>query len=597
MQLSIRFLPTRRCCYSIILVLALTCANAKLAAQIRFSGTFAYSAVGTTVAFGVSRIDNFNLIGSRSGTLAIQLWATTFPYTGFTNLFGNRIAEVELGTLLGGYYLSPVARTTILSNLPSPGYYNIVFVLAEWNGFQWVTVDHGNFPAYQLFGVVAPPPIVTPPPPTVSPPVIVIHPVPLSLNEGGSGTLFVSVTGTPPFGFQWFRNGVAIPGKTEVILTLANVQIAESGSYTVRVSNEAGSMTSNVSTVTVIEQLRAPVIINQPANQSIPEGSKVTFTVTVASSVGLQYVWTRNGVEIPGATFATLILNNVRQNDEGLYEARISNIAGSTTSIPASLKVQTKSTLSNLSVRTSLATGQTLTLGAVVSGVSKQVLVRAAGPALNKFGLVGLNDPRIDLFQSGSTPSATNNDWDSSLSPIFSSVGAFAFDAGSKDAAILEILNGAFTVQANGTGPGTILVEAYDVSGGTNSKLVNVSARNYVGTGDNILIAGFAISGSGTKQLLIRAIGPALRAFGVDRVLADPVVTIFDSQSKSLNFNDNWNSSLSSVFSQVGAFPLPVGSLDSAMVVTLPAGAAYTVQVTGVNGGTGEALVEVYEIP
>jgi hypothetical protein len=61
--------------------------------------------------------------------------------------------------------------------------------------------------------------------------------------------------------------------------------------------------------------------------------------------------------------------------------------------------------------------------------------------------------------------------------------------------------------------------------------------------------------------------------------------------------NDDWNGSLAAVFSQVGAFPLTAGSKDAAVVLTLTAGKSYTVQVAGANGGVGEALVEVYEVP
>ena len=98
------------------------------------------------------------------------------------------------------------------------------------------------------------------------------------------------------------------------------------------------------------------------------------------------------------------------------------------------------------------------------------------------------------------------------------SVGAFGFTTGSKDAAFLQRLNAAYSIQARGTGPGVVLVEAYDTGDITAARLVNVSARNRVGTGDDILIAGFNIAGTGLKQLLIRAVGPKLRDFGVEGI-------------------------------------------------------------------------------
>lgn len=658
---------------ALLFIFGLLGASGDLVAQIKFSGTFAYSAVGNTVTFGVTRIDNFRPIGTISGTLAIQLWTTTLPYSGISTLVGNKVAEVQLGTLLGGYYISPITRTTVLSNLPAPGYYNIVFVLAEWNGFQWLTVDYGNFPSYQPIGVVvSPPTISTQPQPlsltvggsgtlsvagtgtqplsfqwfkngvaisgktdvtlvfanaqagdagsytvrvtnsagtvtsepaavTVSQaataPAITTQPQPLALSVGGSGTISVVSSGSAPLSFQWFRNGNALSGKTDTSLSFSNAQIADSGAYTVRVTNSAGSVLSGTATISVAEHTQPPVIVTQPADQTVTEGASVTLTVIASSGTSLQYAWTRNGSVVAGATSSTLKLNSVSRSDEGVYAVRVTNSAGSVTSNQAAVSVLPASALSNLSVRTTLASGQTLTLGAVISGGSKDILIRAAGPVLGKFGLNGMTDPKLDLFRGGASPAASNDDWNSSLSSTFTAVGAFAFDAGSKDAAIRESLNGAFTVQAKGTGPGAILVETYDVTGGTGRRLVNVSARNHVGTGDEILIAGFAISGTGIKRVLIRAIGPTLGAFGVDGALADPLVRVFDSRNTIVGSNENWENSLSATFSQVGAFPLAAGSKDAAIVLSLPAGASYTVQVSGADGGTGEALVEIYEVP
>ena len=79
-------------------------------------------------------------------------------------------------------------------------------------------------------------------------------------------------------------------------------------------------------------------------------------------------------------------------------------------------------------------------------------------------------------------------------------------------------------------------MEAYDAAGGVSPRLVNLSARNQVGSGADILIAGFALSGSGTKQVLIRAIGPTLTAFGVGRKLADPRPVPYTHLTPPANF-------------------------------------------------------------
>ena len=117
-----------------------------------------------------------------------------------------------------------------------------------------------------------------------------------------------------------------------------------------------------------------------------------------------------------------------------------------------------------------------------------------------------------------------------------------------------------------------------------------------VGTGDNILIAGFVISGTGTMNVLVRAVGPTLASYGVTGTLVDPQLALYDGGTVIAS-NDNWSSSLTPIFDSVGAFHLLDASKDAALVVTLQAGKPYTVQVSGVGGTTGEALIEIYMVP
>ena len=207
-----------------------------------------------------------------------------------------------------------------------------------------------------------------------------------------------------------------------------------------------------------------------------------------------------------------------------------------------------------------------------------------------------MTDPRLELY-NGQTRVFANDDWPQTLSSVFPTVGAFALGNGSKDAGFLQTVDGTRSIMAQGTGAGVVLVEAYDTGAPSAARLVNVSARNRVGTGDDILIAGFNISGTGgPKPLLIRAVGPGLAALGVPGTLADPKLEIFDGNGAKVVENDSWNASLAAVFSSVGAFALPAGSRDAALVVSLPPG-SYTAQVSGVGGLTGDAIIEVYELP
>jgi hypothetical protein len=347
-----------------------------------------------------------------------------------------------------------------------------------------------------------------------------------------------------------------------------------------------------------------PAFAAQPEGQTAEVGASVTFSASVTGSPVPALQWRRNGSAIAGATTASLVIASVIAADAGDYTLVATNSAGTATSNVARLTVTTpppaidpNARLSNLSVRTPLAAAQTLIVGVVVGGGSREVLVRAAGPALASFGLAGaMVDPRLELF-SGATSVFTNDDWPAALAPTFLSVGAFAFPNSSRDAAFLRPLSGAASVQARGTGAGVLLVEAYDTGAASAARLVNVSARNFVGTGDNILIAGFNITGAGGKRLLVRAVGPTLGTspFNVPGVLADPVLEIYSGTTLQVS-NDNWSADLAATFTAVGAFQLTPNSRDAALVAVLAPG-SYTAQVRGAANGTGEALIEIYEVP
>jgi hypothetical protein len=161
-------------------------------------------------------------------------------------------------------------------------------------------------------------------------------------------------------------------------------------------------------------------------------------------------------------------------------------------------------------------------------------------------------------------------------------------------------------VQVSGVGgtTGVALAEVYEVAYTGTARLVNIATRAFVGTGGNILIPGFVIGGTGFEQLLVRADGPALTAFGVGGALAQPSLTVTaQATGNTIGSNTGWGTNTSptpaqiaSIAASVGAFALTSGSADSALVVNLQPG-AYTMQITGVGGTTGVSLAEVYEVP
>ena len=320
----------------------------------------------------------------------------------------------------------------------------------------------------------------------------------------------------------------------------------------------------------------------------------VGFTGTVLTSSDQGVTWTGNnsgtsarldGVTLGGDTFVLTGTGGVVVQSAAASPSRIIN----------------------LSARSTVGTGGNILIaGFVISGTgSKQILLRGVGPTLGQFGVSQpLSQPNLSLISSAGTTLATNSTWGggTALSQAFAQVGAFALPTKSADAALLRATTaGAYTSQLSGlsstTGVG--LAEIYDADNGTPSaRLINISARASVGTGSNILIAGFVISGNTPVQVVIRGVGPTLSQFGVAGSLGAPQLVLYDSGNNALQVNSTWGggASLAQAFAQVGAFALPSGSADAAILVTLPPG-AYTAELSGVSGATGVGLAEVYEVP
>jgi hypothetical protein len=122
----------------------------------------------------------------------------------------------------------------------------------------------------------------------------------------------------------------------------------------------------------------------------------------------------------------------------------------------------------------------------------------------------------------------------------------------------------------------------------------NISTRMNVGSGNNVMIAGFIVWGSQSKTMLIRALGPTLGSFGVANVLSDPMLELHDSSGATIATNDDWQSgSQASQISSSGY--APSDSNEPALIATLAAG-SYTAVVRGYNNSTGVGLVELYEL-
>ena len=434
----------------------------------------------------------------------------------------------------------------------------------------------------------------------MSSPVITTQPLGRSVNAGSTVTFVADATGSPSPTYQWLKNGVPIPGATRSSLTLVEVTAADAGSFTVVATNSVGTATSApaVLAVNAVAVGVAPVITSQPRELTVNPGNLTVLTVLATGEPAPTYQWRRNFVALPGETGPQLVLPAVSPADAGTYEVRVSNAAGSLTSATAILTVNSApaSRLSGLAVRSRLAAGQTLIVGFSTSA-EKPLLVRAVGPSLAGFGLGAdlSENPRIALHDSAGTFVAQNDNWDSGLAETFARLGAFPLPPGSADAALVRPVTGGGSALVTGTTSGLVLVEVYD-AGGERSRLASLSARSFVGSGNDVLIAGFVIAGPTARTLLIRGIGPALAAFGVSGALSAARLEIITELGQVVARSDTSPAVLAPIAARTGAFPLTPDSRDAAVIVTLPPG-LYSAKVSGLAGGTGEGLVEIYELP
>jgi sugar lactone lactonase YvrE len=389
-----------------------------------------------------------------------------------------------------------------------------------------------------------------------------------------------------------------------------NVYASEPRRYTVR----KGALTAGSADPGI-------TITAAPAPHTVAAGSSVLLQVA-ATGPNLAYQWQANGTPIPGATRSVLLAPPSAGPGQVTYSVAIGNSVGFATpgAPPARVVYAATSSpgrISNLSIRSTAGTAaQTLITGLVLSGggpgASSPYLFRGIGPGLTPFGVAPvLVDPALTVSSGANSAVGFNDDWGGTraLADAFASVGAFALAPASRDAALIAPLtDGAYTVGVSGKDDirGLALAEIYALPAGAAAsrgpQIVNLSARTQVGTGGDVLIAGFAVAGSTSKTLLIRGVGPTLAAFGVPGALADPLLQIF-SGATLIARSDNWSVGADAdmgviaaeVARRVGAFGLET-SRDAALVVTLAPG-AYTAQVSGVGTATGVALVEIYEVP
>lgn len=260
--------------------------------------------------------------------------------------------------------------------------------------------------------------------------------------------------------------------------------------------------------------------------------------------------------------------------------------------------------LRNLSTRALIGTGENVLIGGFIIQGSEPatVIVRGIGYSLRAEGIRNpLSDPTLTIYNGDQQVVATNDDWISSANA--QTIASYHLDPPNsiESALYLTLDPGRYTAvmqsfsnpgQPATTGVG--LVELYDLHL-SSSRAANISSRAQVLTGDNVLIAGFIVGGTESKQVVVRGIGPSLSTAGISQPLADPTIELRNANGALLQSNNNWQQQNPNAQTISHGGLAPTEPRESALLATVTP-SRYTAILRGVANDTGTALVEVYDL-
>lgn len=410
---------------------------------------------------------------------------------------------------------------------------------------------------------------------------------PPTIGPGQSGTLTASTNSGA---------GVTLTSSTAGVCTVSGTTINGLANGVCTITANAGA-TGNFAAA-----LPSTVSFNIGATQSITFNAPgylavgTTIFVNATASSGLAVAFTSltpgvcsiSGNALTGNTLGSCIVA-ADQPGNGTYAA--AQQVQRTLQAVAAADIPR---LVNISTRMKVLTGDDVMIAGFVIGgsESKTVVIRARGPSMTAAGVPNvLADPFLQLF-SGATQIAANNNWQEAANQATLQASGFAPPVASESAIYVTLSPGPYTGIVTGVGgtTGVGLVEVFEVTP-PHIPLINIATRGKVLTGDDVMIAGFIIQGSGPQTVVVRARGPSLTAAGVPGVLANPKLQLFSGQTEIGN-NDDWQAASNASTLQASGYA-PADAAEAAIYVTLNPG-AYTAIVSGVGNTTGVAIVEVF---
>jgi uncharacterized repeat protein (TIGR01451 family) len=204
------------------------------------------------------------------------------------------------------------------------------------------------------------------------PPTILQQPTNLTVVVGAPATFTVAATGDAPLGYHWFFNRTnPLPVPSAPTLTLPAVQPLQAGNYSAIVSNQGGTLTSTLATLTIITP---PVITQQPTNKTVAQGQTATFTVQATGIGPITYQWYYNGTNaLNGAIASTLSLPAVQPTNGGFYSVVVSNRAGAVVSSAALLAIETPPVFLQQPANRAVVPGGTATFSVTVQAAEPLV--------------------------------------------------------------------------------------------------------------------------------------------------------------------------------------------------------------------------------
>lgn len=436
------------------------------------------------------------------------------------------------------------------------------------------------------------------------------------LEPGAGNRIWYGLSGVVVQSFDATHAAVGNPILSNSISAGIAIDLDASGIFDGLTRNDIGDSDTgpnelqNFPILTSTERLADRTIVKGGLNSTPSTTFTIQFFIEglLTSSPGDSFLLDTKSITTNAAGLATFEFDLDPIPFDLLVFATATDAEGNT----SEMQIDYATHLANVSTRGFVGTGDDLLVGGFIvraadglADVPKRVLVRAIGPslAINGVPLAGqLENPTLELHDASGAIMAANDDWRSDQENEIIASG-LAPSSDLEATLIAELLAGAYTVQVRGGGGGTgiAVFEAYDLdpldplgaTGLPSGRLANVSSRGFVGGDDNALIGGLIVNGDQVATVLLRAIGPELAASQVANSLSDPTLEVRDASGALLASDDNWRDAQEAEISGTG---IPPGDDRSAALLYDFFPGTYTAIVCGVEGTTGTALIEAYDL-